>query len=256
VRKDAVAVARAIGAMPGLETLALTTNGLLLERHLPALLGAGLGLVNLSLDTLRADRFQSLTRREGLPETLGALEAALAAPGLAVKLNCVVMRGVNDDEVADFVALTAHRALEVRFIEFMPFSGNAWGRDRLVPLSEIRERIEARFPLVPLDGAPDDTAQHFRVPGHAGRVGVIASMTAPFCAGCTRLRLTADGVLKVCLFGRAEVSLRDALRAGASDGDLLGLVAGALGRKHARHAGAEGLAAAVADNRPMILIGG
>ncbi len=260
VRKDAEAVAEALGAMPGLQTLALTTNGLLLARKLDRLHRAGLTHLNLSLDTLRAERFTTLARRPGLGAVLAALDLALdyGYHGERLKVNVVVMRGVNDDELGDFVALTEALPIEVRFIEYMPFDGNGWAGNTLVPYAEMLNRIGERFPLDRLGDGPNETARTYRVPGHAGRIGFIASMTAPFCAGCNRLRLTADGALKVCLFGRAEVSLRDRLRAGASDDDLRATVHAAVQRKKAAHDGTEEIAEAArrAQGRPMIRIGG
>lgn len=259
LRPDAVAVAEDLGGIDGLETLALTTNGLLLPKRLPALKAAGLTHLTVSLDTLRPDRFERLTRRRGFEIVLGAVERALAegyAVGTArpLKLNCVVLRGVNDDELADFVALTEAWPVEVRFIEFMPFTGNGWEDGRLVPFAEMLDRLRARYPLEPLNDGPHATARTYRVPGFRGRVGFIASMTAPFCAGCNRLRLTADGALNVCLFGRAEVSLRDALRAGASDAEVAGLIGRAVGAKRAQHAGLP--VPELAGGRPMTTIGG
>jgi cyclic pyranopterin phosphate synthase len=156
------------------------------------------------------------------------------------------------------VALTAETPVEVRFIEYMPFEGNGWAGDKLVPYRELLDRLSARFRLEPLDDGPTATAKTFRVPGHAGRVGFITSMTTPFCHGCNRLRLTADGALKVCLFGGSEVSLRDLLRSGATDDELRAAIGTAVQRKKAAHDGAEEIAAAArrAENRPMILIGG
>ncbi len=258
-RKDAVEVAARIGRL-GVRSLAMTTNGLLLERRLPDLQAAGLTDLTVSLDTLRADRFLAITRRPGLDRVLAAIDAALCA-GYAIdgprtlKVNVVALRGVNEDEAADFAAWAAREPLEVRFIEVMPFDGNGWDRAELVPWTETRDRIEAAHgPLRPLDDGPHATARTFTRPGWRGRVGFVASMTAPFCAGCNRLRVTADGSLKVCLFGPAEVSLRDALRAGISDVEVLALVRRALAGKHAAHAGMDVLAAT--ENRPMITIGG
>ncbi len=254
LRTDVGQIAEAIGALPGLETLALTTNGLLLPKKLEALQQAGLNLLNISLDTLRPDRFEQITQRRGFDLVLRAIGDAIARGYDPVKVNCVVMRGVNEDELVDFVAWTEHRPVEVRFIEFMPFDGNRWDDTRLVAYEEMRGRIEAAFPLERLADGPNDTSKTFRVPGFRGRVGFITSMTEHFCEGCNRLRITADGNLKVCLFGRAEVSLRDALRRGASDEALRTLVSAAVGRKHARHAGMKALARM--ENRPMITIGG
>lgn len=262
VRKDVEEVAEQIGALPGLRALALTTNGLLLERKLDRLCRAGLTHLNISLDTLREDRFRWLARRPGLDRVLAAVDLALdygyAGPEQTLKVNCVVMRGVNDDELADFVAWTESVPVEVRFIEYMPFDGNGWASDTLVPYREMLDRIGARFPLERLDDGPAETSKTYRVPGHAGHIGFITSMTTPFCDGCNRLRLTADGALKVCLFGQAEVSLRDRMRASASDDELRATIAAAVQRKKAAHDGVEEIAEAArrAENRPMILIGG
>lgn len=259
VRKDAVEIAERLGQL-GLRKLAMTTNGLLLADRLPALRAAGLTDVTVSLDTLRADRFRRLTRRDGLDRVLGALDAAVAAGyrldgPRSLKVNVVALRGVNDDEAPALAALAAERPIEVRFIEVMPFDGNGWDRDALVPMAETRAAVEAAHgPLVPRVDAPNSTAQTFERPGWPGRIGFVASMTAPFCRGCDRLRVTADGALKACLFGSREVSLRDALRAGASDAEVLGLVRQALAGKAAAHGGMDALAAT--PNRPMITIGG
>ena len=258
-RRDAVEVAERLGRL-GLRSLAMTTNGLLLRDRLPALVRAGLTDLTVSLDTLRPDRFEAVTRRPGLDRVLGALDAALAAGYAAgtarsLKVNVVALKGVNEDEAADFADLAAREPIEVRFIEVMPFGGNGWDRAALVPYAETRARIEAvHGPLTPLGDGPHATARTFARAGWRGRVGFVASMTAPFCAGCNRIRITADGSLKVCLFGAAEISLRDALRAGATDAEVVVLVVGALAGKHAAHAGMDRLAATA--DRPMITIGG
>ena len=254
LRPGVESLVAAIGALPGLETLALTTNGLLLPKKLAGLQAGGVNLLNISLDTLRADRFHSVTQRRGFDLVLRAIEMAVERGYAPVKINSVIMRGVNEDELVDFVAWTEHMPIEVRFIEFMPFDGNRWDDSRLVPYAEMLDRIEAVFPLVRLDDGPNETAKTFQVPGFRGQVGFITSMTTPFCEGCNRLRITADGNLKVCLFGRAEVSLRNAMRGGASDDEVRALVSAAVGRKHARHAGMHALATQV--DRPMITIGG
>ena len=265
VRKDALEVARRLGRL-GLRSLAMTTNGLLLADRVGALRAAGLTDLTVSLDTLRPDRFEALTRRPGLDRVRAGLEAALGAGyGIdgprSLKVNVVALRGGagggpgNEDEAADFAAWAAEVPLEVRFIEVMPFDGNGWDRAELVPWTETLARIEdAHGPLRPLEDGPHATARTFSRPGWRGRVGFVASMTAPFCAGCNRLRVTADGALKVCLFGRREVGLRDALRDGASDAEVLALVRRALAGKAAAHAGMDVLAET--ENRPMITIGG
>lgn len=273
-RKDAVEVARRLGAM-GLDRLAMTTNGLALGKHLPALREAGVDQLTLSLDTLRPDRFRALTRRGGLDRVLAAMEAAVArgygvGTGRPLKVNVVVLRDAsasggaagNDDEVADLAALALRLPVEVRFIEWMPFAGLGWDKSAMVPWTETRARIEdALGPLAPRQDAPDATARTFDLAsGAPGRIGFVASMTAPFCRGCSRLRITADGALKVCLFGSAEVSLRDAMREGASDADLRALVAGAVAKKKPAHdgqtLGLDALASGAESNRAMIAIGG
>ncbi len=247
-------IAEALASLPGLKTLAITTNGLLIKRKLPKLRAAGLNLINLSLDTLQPDRFEAITRRDGLDLVLEAIDVMLNSGYDPVKINCVVMRDVNEDELVDFVGLTREKSIEVRFIEFMPFDDNRWSGEKLVPYDEMLQVIQQVYPLEPIACGPESTAKLYRVPGFRGRVGFITSMTEDFCEGCDRLRITADGNLKVCLFGRAEVSLRHAMRSGASDQELLGLISTAVGGKHARHAGMHAIAAS--KNRPMITIGG
>ena len=255
VRKDVEQLIERLGALPGLRTLALTTNGLLLPKKLARLQAAGVNLLNISLDTLRPDRFTFITRRPGFDLVMQAIDQAVAAGYDPVKVNCVVMRGFNDDELADFVALTEAKPIEVRFIEYMPFDGNGWQDQRMMAYTEMIERIEARFPsLVRLQDGPNETSKTYQVPGFRGRVGFITSMSTPFCDGCNRLRITADGNLKVCLFGKAEVSLRDAVRGGATDDALRTIIQAAVLRKKAAHAGMYEIARS--ENRPMILIGG
>ena len=256
VRPGACNLAARLGEIEGLRTLALTTNGLLLSKKLSRLQAAGVNPINVSLDTLRPARFQKIARRKGHHLVLRAIDEALEA-GLRVKVNCVVMRSVNDDELADFVRLTKERPLEVRFIELMPFQGNAWSKERFMSWQEMKKQIEAALPaLQPLEDGPHATARTYQLPGYEGRIGFIASMTAPFCTGCNRLRLTADGNLKVCLFGKAETNLRDAMREGASDEELCEIVSRAVDGKKARHAGMDLEAARAGENRPMITIGG
>ncbi len=255
IRKDIVDIAGRIAALPGVRTLGVTTNGLLLAEKLEPLARAGVRALNVSLDTLDARRFREITRRGGLEQVLEGIRRAQALGYAPVKVNCVVLRGVNDDELPAFAAWAAREPVEVRFIEYMPFAGNRWSEASFLPYAEMQARLAGVLPgLTLLPGAAEDTALLYAAPGMAGRLGFIPSMSRQFCAGCNRLRLTADGALKVCLHGAAEVSLRDALRAGASDADLAALVGQAVGRKQAAHAGAARLVDL--ENRPMILIGG
>jgi cyclic pyranopterin phosphate synthase len=255
LRRDLEELVAALAAIPGVRDVGMTSNGLVLAKRLPALRAAGLSLLNLSLDTLRPERFERLARRRGHARVLAALAAADAAGFDPVKLNVVVMRGVNDDEAADFAALTRDAPVNVRFIEYMPFDGNVWSSDKLVPYAEVKARVEAAHgPLARLPAPPGEVARNYALAGHRGSVSFVASMTKAFCGDCNRLRLMADGALKVCLFGAGEVSLRRAMREGATDADLRVVVGAAVGRKRAAHAGMFELARA--PNRAMVKIGG
>lgn len=257
VRRDLEDVVQTLSSTPGISAVAMTSNGAALVRRLAGLQRAGLSGLNLSLDSLRPQRWAMLARRPATLHTRVVAAADLALQlGIPLKLNVVLMRGVNDDEIGEFVEFTRDRALDVRFIEFMPFSGNAWQSNKLVPYKEAlnaAQRTHPNIQLLPPD-SPNDTAKVWGVPGYVGRVGFITSMTQNFCGSCNRLRLTADGNLKVCLFGASEVSLRDALRSGADDDEIVKLVRTALANKKPQHAGM--LRLAQMENRPMILIGG
>lgn len=221
----------------GVGQVGMTTNGLVLTRRLPALQRAGLTHLNVSLDSLRPERYERMARRPGLPRVLAGVDLALQLGYRPLKINVVLMKDFNDDEICDFVEYTREREVEVRFIEFMPFSGNKWDDSKLVPYRAALRAVFRRYPaLQPAAPRANDTATVWRVPGYSGSVGFIHSMTEHFCASCNRLRLTADGNLKVCLFGAAEVSLRDAMRAGAGQQRLDALVRRALSNKRAKHA--------------------
>lgn len=255
VRKNVEELVERIGRIPGLRTLAITTNGLLLPKKLERLQRAGVGQLNISLDTLDPVRFEQITRRKGFDQVIDAIRLAIHAGYDPVKVNCVVMRGVNDDALTDFVALTRDDPIEIRFIEYMPFQGNGWADDFFMPYVDMIRRIERSYPgLIRMQDGPHDTSKSYAVPGFRGRVGFITSMSDEFCDTCNRVRLTADGSLKVCLFGNAEVSLRDLMRAGASDDELVTAIRDALWRKERAHAGLYQLVDR--ENRPMILIGG
>ena len=211
----------------GLKELAITTNGLNLARKLPALADAGVTGINLSLDTLEPLQFELMTRRKGFEAVMSSIERILAhnanpATGAPIKLkiNAVVIRGLNDAQLLPFVEFTRDRDIEVRFIEYMPFDGNRWNNEMMMTYAEMLAAIRERFPTFErVQDHPNDTSKTWRVPGFKGRVGFITSMTENFCAGCNRLRITSDGNLKVCLFGNKEVSLRDALRDRFNEGE-------------------------------------
>ncbi len=248
----------------GLKRLAMTSNALLLRQHLAAVRAAGVDAVNLSLDTLRPERFREITLRDGCEETIAAINAAAEAGFAAVKVNAVVMAGVNDDEIVDLArAFALERPIEMRYIEYMPFEGNHWGeRLRMFPAQAIRARLEEHLELEDL--GLHETAQIYgareRSSGRRfrGRIGIISSMTEPFCASCNRTRLTADGHFRWCLLDEGEIDLRGPLRSGATDAELAALLEEGLRRKKPGHAPAEELLQAqkAAGARSMIRIGG
>jgi cyclic pyranopterin phosphate synthase len=255
IRSDIEEICEQLSSLPGLKHLAMTSNGIVLSRKLPRLQAAGLNQLNISLDTLVPAKFELLTRRKGHNKVLQSIDTALGLGLSPVKVNTVVMRGLNDDEILDFVELTRDKPINVRFIEFMPFDGNVWNSKKLVSYMEMMDMIKKKFPSIHrLKDHPTDTAKNFQVEGFQGTVSFITSMTQHFCSGCNRLRLMADGNLKVCLFGPAEVSLRDAIRSGMQELDLQQVISDAVKRKKAAHAGMFELART--QNRPMVHIGG
>lgn len=255
IRRDLDEICLQLSEMKGLKTLAITTNGLTLARKLPKLKESGLTAVNISLDTLVPAKFEFMTRRRGHEKVIESINAAVELGYDPVKVNCVVMRGFNDDEICDFVELTREKPINIRFIEFMPFDGNVWNVKKLVPYSEMMETVVKKYSdLERFKNDPFDTAKNFRIKGHRGTVSFITSMTEHFCASCNRLRILADGNLKVCLFGSAEVSLRDPMRSGADDSELMDIIGRAVKKKKAAHAGMFDIANTA--NRPMIRIGG
>ncbi|CAL8291544.1 unnamed protein product [Gadus morhua 'NCC'] len=254
IRPDVLDIIAELRKLEGLKTIAVTTNGMNLARLLPKLKDSGLDLLNISLDTLIPAKFEFIVRRKGFHKVMEGIDKALEMGYNPVKVNCVVMRGLNEDEILDFVALTEKKPIEVRFIEYMPFDGNKWNFKKMVSYQEMLDCIKQQWPaleMVPTGHA--DTAKGYKVPGFAGKVGFISSMSDHFCGSCNRLRLTADGNLKVCLFGNSEVSLRDELRSGATETQLLDIIGAAVGRKKKQHAGMLNLSKM--KNRPMILIG-
>ncbi|KAI1102633.1 molybdenum cofactor biosynthesis prote [Jackrogersella minutella] len=219
IRKDILPLMQQIGALRprGLRELCLTTNGIALHRKLEGMVEAGLTGVNLSLDTLDPWQFQIMTRRKGFDAVIKSIEKVFElnkhGAGIKLKINAVVMRGINDREIIPFVEMTREKDIEVRFIEYMPFDGNKWNEGKMFSYAEMLDRIREKFPgLEKVQGHKNDTSKTYRIPGFVGKIGFITSMTHNFCGTCNRLRITSDGNLKVCLFGNAEVSLRDILR--------------------------------------------
>jgi cyclic pyranopterin phosphate synthase len=238
VRQDLDVLVALLAGKPALRDLALTTNGILLGEHAARLRAAGLRRVTISLDTLRAERFARLTRRDDLRRVLAGIDAALATGYEQVKLNTVILRGVNDDEVADLLAFARARRVEARFIEYMDVGGaTRWTRADVVSACEILAAIEARFGPARAVDEPRGAAPAERFALADGtRFGVIASTTRPFCGSCDRARLTADGTFFTCLYARQGLDLRAPLRAGASAAELRALIAAAWNSRRDRGA--------------------
>jgi len=237
VRRDLSRLVAAIAATPGIDDIALSTNGLLLEEQLPELVAAGLRRINLSLDTLRNDRFVDIARRPGLDVVLRAIDAAVAAGLAPIKINCVVMRGKNDDELAAFAELTRTRPIFVRFIELMPVHENlGLQRDAYVSAGEMLQRIAANGELHPVLGpAGNGPARYYAFAGARGAIGVITPLSHDYCERCNRVRLTADGRLRLCLFGDHALDLRSPLRNGATVEQLAEIFRSAMLIKPERH---------------------
>jgi len=251
VREGIVELVRELHRIPGIDEIVMTTNGALLSRYAKALAAAGLARVNISLDSLRADRFRKITRVGNLEETLAGIRAAQEMGLSPVKLNTVVMRGINDDEIADLAGKSLE-GLTVRFIEWMPIGGVPAGfAGKFVPGDEIKARIEERFgPLVEVRA--EGPARVYRIPGAAGEIGLITALSAPFCDRCNRMRITADGKLRPCLLSPVEIDLKGPLRTGADEEELSELLKEGIKRKPYAH----GMVRDFPRDRAMSEIGG
>lgn len=296
VRRDIIPLMHSIGDLrrQGLRELCITTNGIALYRKLDSMAEAGLTGVNLSLDTLDPFQFQIMTRRKGFDAVMKSMDRILEmnklGAGIKLKINCVVMRKINGREIIPFVELSREKDVEVRFIEYMPFEGNKWNQEKMLGYKEMLGIIRSTYPgLQKVLDHKNNTSKTYKVPGFVGTIGFITSMTHHFCGSCNRLRITSDGNLKVCLFGNAEVSLRDLIRKqnggepideeameafknlkishqhglvndreilniGEREQELLQVIGQAVKRKKEKHAGMGQLENM--KNRPMVLIGG
>ena len=244
VRRDFPVLASMLSQIEGLQELSLTTNGYLLERDASALARAGIDRLNVSIDSLQRDRFFAMTRRDALPQVLRGLEAAVAEPGLRpVKVNAVALRGFTEEEAIPFAEFARERGVQVRFIEFMPLDGDsAWSADQVLPGEELRAIINAVHPIEEVPREPSATARVFRFVdsrqgggGRPGEIGFIDPVSEPFCSDCNRIRLTADGRLRTCLFSLHETDLRGPMRAGADDDELDEIIRDAVWRKELKH---------------------
>jgi cyclic pyranopterin phosphate synthase len=256
VRRDLPRLVGMLARVPGVRDLSLTTNGVLLDRFAGPLVDAGLQRLNVSLDSLSHVRFAEITRRDALNRVLAGLDEAERYPQLRpIKVNCVAIRGFTEEEVPALAELARRKPYVVRFIEFMPLDADeAWRGDDVLTGAEIRALIEERWPLEEIPAKPSSTARRFRFADGAGELGFVNPVSEPFCSSCDRIRLTADGQLRTCLFSRREWDLKAPLRAGASDDELADVIRFAVRHKELKHKISD--PGFVRANRSMSQIGG
>ena len=255
VRKDAAKIIESLSQLP--VELVMTTNATRIHEFIDLLKTSSIQTINISLDTLQPDKFLLVTRRDLFHLVRSNIELLLHH-GFNVKINVVVMKGFNENEINDFIRWTTHIPVQIRFIEFMPFEGNRWTGNKVFSMQDMFSEIATQFEFMPVENDIHDTAKHFMVPGHAGSFAVISTMSAPFCSGCNRMRLTADGKLKNCLFSIDETDLLTPLR---NQEDVSTLIHASIHSKAKELGGQflgtfEKLDAVSIHNRPMITIGG
>lgn len=254
VRTGVEAFISALRAM-GVQDLSLTTNGQLLADRCDQLVAAGLNRINISLDSLDRAKFEKITRTRSFDRVMAGIDAAQGSSLRPVKVNAVLVRGINDDEVEKFAEFARERDLIMRFIEFMPLDADrAWTRDLMVPAAEVKRRIEARWPLAPVTHERSETARKYRFLDGRGEIGLIAPVTQPFCGFCSRIRLTADGKLRTCLFSKEDHDLRGLLRGGADDAEIAAEIRNIVSDKEAGHRINE--PDFIPPSRTMVYIGG
>jgi cyclic pyranopterin phosphate synthase len=237
-RKDIRHFVELIHTLRGIEDLSMTTNGILLAQNARDLAGAGLGRVNISLDSMNPERYRHITRGGEIGSVFRGIEAAEEAGLLPIKINMVPIRGLNDDEIPEFAKLTLHSPHQVRFIEYMPFGEEGtWSRDKFMPAEEVRQSVEHVAPLVPAKISKSGPARYFRFEGAPGVVGFISPLSNHFCEKCNRLRLTPDGTLRPCLFADTEIDLKPALRGGGTDREIERLIHLSIDAKPKGHSG-------------------
>ena len=236
VRKDVTLLTASIKKNQGIEDLSITTNGVLLERYAEELARSGVDRVNVSLDSLRPERYREITRGGDINVVLRGIEVARKAGLTPVKINMIPIRGLNDDEIKDFAGITLNSDYHVRFIKFMPFgTGGFWNSGKYIPCDEIKSIVETIGPLTPVRVRKNGPSKYFRLKNAQGVIGFISAITHHFCEDCNRLRLTSDGKLKPCLFSETEIDLKPALRGGASDDEIVRLLKLAIEVKPERH---------------------
>ena len=255
LRKDAGKIISALSQLP--VALTMTTNAVRLHHFSELLAESKLNSINISLDTLDSDKFKKLTKRDQFDQVFANIHLALEL-GLEVKVNVVLMKDINEDEILDFIELTRILPLQIRFIEFMPFAENRWTSNQVVTWKQILEKVESKYTIGALENDFHDTAKKYKIEGHKGSFAVISTMSAPFCEGCNRLRLTADGKMKNCLFSKEETDLLATYRKGE---DILPLIQASIGKKAKELGGQftsdfEHIETSQIQNRSMIRIGG
>ena len=249
--EDFVARLKAIGV----QDLSMTTNGHLLAERCDQLVAAGLNRINISLDSLNRDKFEKVTRTKTFDQVLAGIEAAQASPLCPVKVNAVLVRGLNDDEVEAFAEFAREKDIVMRFIEFMPLDADrAWTRDMVVPAAEVYRRISARWPLIAVVHERSETARKYRFADGGGEIGLIAPVTQPFCGHCSRIRLTADGKLRTCLFSKEDHDVKSLLRSGMGDREIGDAIVAMVQTKEKSHRINE--PDFVPPSRTMVYIGG
>ncbi len=256
VRKGLTELISNVARIQEINAIGMTTNGFLLPQFITQLKAAGLTHLNISLDTLKPERFSQITRREGLTQVLEGIDSALKEGVSPLKINTVIMGGINDDEIPDFVEFVRDKPLILRFIEYMPFKSNRWNNMRFIPYLEIKKRIEMKYDLQPCHTVDQSisVAKNYQIPGFTGKIGFITPISNHFCDACNRLRLTADGHLKSCLFYTPELNLKNVLRNGASEDEIKSTIQKILQLKPQKHPSTEELLKM--ENRYMTEIGG
>ncbi len=255
VRKDFADILRRLGKLN--VEITMTTNGTRLHEFVEVIKNSGIKSLNISLDTLQKDRFILMTKRDKQEQVMRNIQLMLDND-INVKVNVVAMKGVNDEEIIDFVKWTKDTPVHIRFIEFMPFDRNKWNSDKVITLQQILDKVSTQFEIEPLSRLPHETAKKFKVPGHAGTFAVISTMSAPFCGDCNRIRLTADGKMKNCLFSQSETNILGAYRKGE---DIKPLIYQNISEKKEALGGQftidmEKIETTALHNRTMISIGG
>jgi len=257
IKKDIANILRQLSDLP--VELNLTTNGILIDKYIELFREIGMKQINISLDSLDENKFNSISKREYFTRILKNIQLVLKHD-IDVKINVVLMRGINDNEIIDFINWTKNQPISVRFIEFMPFDGNQWDTEKVVSYADIMDQVQSHFnfsSILPIPGGPNDTSKNFQIKDHSGDFGIISSVTNPFCDGCNRLRLTADGKLKNCLFSSSETDLLSEYRVGR---DILPLIEASLANKYKMRAGIDDFdnknIALFEANRNMTSIGG